>query len=308
MDEEVVFYNPMQEQLIEEANKRVDARDHELDTTNIPVELDVEDMSTMDNEAFALVRRNGFGGSDSSVLLGVNPYTHISELIRQKSSYILTEEEKAVGEQAAVRKGNDLEPLIIDKTQYYLFPPKADGTEPDAVILKPGPMYKFTEFPYLKMNFDGVVVPKNGPMYPCEIKVCTTFGAKHYNFHKAYFREQIGYQAVPANVANEDMTIERKATHYGIPPYYYTQLQQEMMALDAEFGLLSVLDERTWCINVFFVYRDKLVQSQLVQAGYTTWAKVEAIRAKTDFDWSIEGILAYTANNKESGELENESE
>ncbi len=288
MDEEIVYYNPIQEELIEEANKRVESTNEELDVTGLPVEVDAKGMSTMENEAFALIRRNGFGGSDSGVLLGVNPYTHISELIRQKSSYILTEEEKAVGDQAAVRKGNDLEPLIIDKTAYYM------GLH----ILKPEPMYKFTDFPYLKMNFDGVVVEGGKPSYPVEIKVCTTFGAKHYNFNKAYFREQIGYQEIQSNVSNTDMSIQEKAKHYGVPPYYYTQVQQEMMALNAEFGLLSVLDERTWCINVFFVYRDQAVQAMLVAAAHNAWSQVEARRGQSTFDWSVEGILEYSKQNK----------
>lgn len=282
----------MQEQLIEEANKRVDADNHELPLEGTAVVVDIEDMSTMENEAFALIRRNGFGGSDSGILLGVNPYDNITKLIKQKASYILTEEEKAVGDQAAVRKGNDLEPLIIDKTAYYL------GMH----IIKPGPMYKFKDFPYLKMNFDGVVVNEGEKPYPCEIKVCTTFGAKHYNFHKAYFREQIGYQAVQSNVSATDMSIEEKARHYGIPPYYYTQLQQEMMALNAPYGLLSVLDERTWCINVFFIYQDVAVQTMLVTAAHNAWERVEALRGQSSFDWSVEGILAYAEQDKE-GEL-----
>ena len=93
-----------------------------LDLSGLPIEIDIEnidDVIAESNEEFAMLRRNGLGGSDSSSVLGVNPYTSRAQLIEQKARTTLTEEEKEVGEKVAVRKGRDLEPLIIQKTEKY---------------------------------------------------------------------------------------------------------------------------------------------------------------------------------------------
>ena len=65
----------------------------ELDLTNTPLAVYHTDMELLSKEEFALIRRNGFGGSDSSILLGVNPYTSLQELVVQKASTTLSEEE-----------------------------------------------------------------------------------------------------------------------------------------------------------------------------------------------------------------------
>ena len=109
----------------------------ELDLTGLPIVIDVENIDQKSSEEFAKARRNGFGGSDSSILLGVNPFTTLRELILQKATPELTEEEKQIGQLAAVRKGNDLEPLIIKKASEIL------GME----IIKPPHMYMFQDFP-----------------------------------------------------------------------------------------------------------------------------------------------------------------
>lgn len=243
------------------------APEKDLDITNLPIKIYVNDIDKVleeDHEQFAILRRNGLGGSDSSVVLGVNPYTARSELIKQKASNILTEEEKAVGEKTAVRKGNDLEPLIITKTTKFL------GTE----VFKPKDMYRFKEYPWLTMNFDGVSKNEEG-YYPVEIKVVTIYGQKHYDFNKAYFIETEGIQSIPPNyAASEINTIETKAMQYGIPPYYYTQLQQEMMALDADYGLLSVLRDSDWRIFTFYIHKDPFVQSRIITEGFKVWQEV----------------------------------
>lgn len=239
-----------------------------LDLTNLPIKIDIENIDEVlerSNEEFAILRRQGLGGSDSSIILGVNPYTSRAELINQKASDILTEEEKAVGEKVAVRKGNDLEPLIIKKTEKYF----------DKTIFKPKDMYRFKEFPWLTMNFDGVVEDKDLGYYPCEIKVVTIYGQKYYDFNKAFFDETRGFLPMPENyAASEINTIETKAMQYGIPPYYYTQLQQEMMALNAPFGMLSVLRDSDWRVYTFYVHQDPFVQSRIITEGFKVWQEV----------------------------------
>ncbi len=255
------------------------APEKDLDITNLPIKIYVDDIDKVleeDHEQFAILRRNGLGGSDSSVVLGVNPYTPRSELIKQKASDILTEEEKAVGEKTAVRKGNDLEPLIITKTTKFL------GTE----VFKPKDMYRFKDYPWLTMNFDGVAKNDKG-YYPVEIKVVTVYGQKHYDFNKAFFMETEGIHPLPPNyAASEINTIETKAMQYGIPPYYYTQLQQEMMALDADFGWLSILRDSDWRIFTFFIHKDPFVQSRIITEGFKVWQEVMQLNPER----TIEGM------------------
>lgn len=248
-----------------------------LDLSKLPIEVSVENIDTVlanDKLGFTMLRRNGLGGSDSSVVLGVNPYTTRAELIKQKASNTLSEEEKAVSEKTAVRKGNDLEPLIIDKTSAFL------NTE----IFKPKDMYRYKEYPWLTMNFDGVAEGEQG-YYPVEIKVVTLYGQKHYDFNKAFFDETQGILPIPPNyAASEINTIETKAMQYGIPPYYYTQLQDEMMALNAEYGMLSVLRDSDWRIFTFYIHRDPYVQSRLITESYKIWQEVIALNPERDFD------------------------
>ena len=72
------------------------------------------ELAETDQHAFAMLRRVGLGASDSSVILGVNLYTKLDELIQQKRSTEITEEERKVGELENVRKGRDLEPIILN--------------------------------------------------------------------------------------------------------------------------------------------------------------------------------------------------
>ncbi len=246
----------------------VEAQEVPLDVEGLPIQIEVVDIGSLPNEAYALLRRNGFGASDSSILLGVNPYKTIEELIKEKSTPNLSDEEKAIGEKVAVRKGNDLEPLIIHKYE------KVFGTP----TIKPTDMYQFKDYPYLKINYDGVTQIQ-GAYYPVEIKVCTYYGEKHYNKEKAMFSEGVGFRPIPENVSTRNWSIETKAAHYGIPPYYYTQVQQEMMGVGAPWGHLTVMFDKDWRISTFFIWKDEAIQHELILKGYKTWQKVEQARA-----------------------------
>lgn len=255
----------------------------ELDLSGLPIKVDIADIDAViaeSNEKFAEARKNGLGGSDSSMVLGVNPYKSRAELIQEKARVGLTEEEKEVSDKVAVRKGRDLEPLIIEKSSKFL------GIN----IFKPKDMYRFKDYPYLTMNFDGVAdAPKEMPFkyFPVEIKVVTLYGQKHYDFNKAFFDETQGIIPIPENyAASEINTIETKAMQYGIPPYYYTQLQQEMMALDSDYGYLSVMRDSDWRVFTFFVHKDPYVQSRLITEGYKVWSEVMQLNP----DRKIEGM------------------
>lgn len=243
-----------------------------LELSRVPVEIAVENIDQVSKEEFTQLRRTGFGGSDSSVLVGVNPFSTVNDLIQSKVRTELSEEEKAIGKLTAVRKGNDLEPLVIKKATEIL----------ENQVFKPPHMYRFKEYPYLTMNFDGVTDLKGTQYVPVEIKVCTFKGEKHYNKFKALFDEALpeGAQARPeqTDISEGNLSIEERAAHYGIPPYYFTQLQQEMMALDAPFGFIAVLFESDWYVRIFKVWKDPKTQNAIILNGYKIWKKVEAIK------------------------------
>ena len=122
--------------------------DQDLERLDLKIVVaDAYEMAKFDKDAFVKIRRMGFGGSDSSIVLGVNPFTEQSELINQKLSVVVTDAERAVGEKESVRKGADLEPLILQKFEQW------SGFE----TYKPDAMYQLTKHPQLTVNFDGII-------------------------------------------------------------------------------------------------------------------------------------------------------
>lgn len=245
----------------------------ELDLSELDIVIDIKNIDQYPNEEYALLRKNGLGTSDSSIVLGVNPYKTRSDLIAEKARNYLTDEEKAVGDKSAVRKGRDLEPMIIYKHSQIM----------DRHIIKPIDMYRHKDYPHIKFNFDGVLdkLYNDDGTYqyiPDEIKVVTIYGMKHYQFDKAFFREHRGFGIIPPHYEQENISIEGKAGLYGIPPYYYTQLQQQIFGLNAPYGFLTVLNEKNWEINSFFVWRDQKVINQLIIEDSKVWDMIEKKR------------------------------
>lgn len=253
-----------------------------LDLSELDIEVDIANIDKYPNEQYALLRKNGLGTSDSSIVLGVNPYTSKNDLIAEKCRNYLTEEELEVGTKSAVRKGRELEPLIIHKHSQVM------GRR----IIKPVDMYRHKSYPFIKFNFDGVIdklYNEDGTYQyiPDEIKVVTIYGMKHYQPKKATFSEFTGWQLIPPHYEKEDVSIEQKAAMYGIPPYYYTQLQQQIFGLNAPYGFLTVMFEKDWQIHSWFVWRDQKVINQLIMEDAKTWNIIENKRP-ANFDLGVE--------------------
>ena len=253
-----------------------------LDLSELDIEVDIANIDQYPNEQYALLRKNGLGTSDSSIVLGVNPYTSKNDLIAEKCRNYLTEEELEVGTKSAVRKGRELEPLIIHKHSQVM------GRR----IIKPTDMYRHKDYPFIKFNFDGVIdklYNEDGTYQyiPDEIKVVTIYGMKHYQPKKATFSEFTGWQLIPPHYEKEDVGIEQKAAMYGIPPYYYTQLQQQIFGLNAPYGFLTVMFEKDWQIHSWFVWRDQKVINQLIMEDAKTWKIIESKRP-ANFDLGVE--------------------
>lgn len=254
-------YNPSQE-LLDEISILDEAESGSLNLENLPIEIDQADMQSITNDQYIMFRREGFGTSDSSILLGVNPYKNIAQLLREKTSDTISEEEREIGKKTAVRKGKDLEPLIIAKW----------SVAANKTIIKPTPQYRLKAMPYLKFNFDGVSFVE-GRYIPDEIKVVTNSGERNYDISKATYMEDFGFFPIKEDVTMYPWSIEKKAEHYGIPPYYYTQLQQQILGLDAPYGYLAVIFDRTWKVYAFFVHRDNSVINMILTEAPKAWVK-----------------------------------
>lgn len=217
------------------------------DIINLGVlEVAIPNVQDMSHEDYALARKNYFGASDSSILCGVNLYKNMSQLIAEKNAKYLTKEELEVGEKPIVRKGYDLEPIILNKAEEVL----------NAVIHKPKDMFKFKGTTGLSVNYDGVM-QDNGVWVPVEAKLVSKYGEKYYN--KNVTMDAAKTVSVAVEGESLEQHIKRKALKLGIPAYYYTQVQQEIAGLDAPHGYLAALFDETWTFKVFYIPRDNYV-------------------------------------------------
>jgi hypothetical protein len=213
-----------------------------------------QDVRQLNEEQFAMIRRNGIGASDTAAILGA--YTGfgmtVDQLIQQKINNEYTEEEAEIGKKPAVRKGKDLEAIIIEKAA------KSLGKS----VQKDFAMYRMVDFPCLTVNFDGRL--EDGT--PVEVKFCTTYGDKYYDFTKD---EQSPF------VSSD---IFECAQYYGIPPYYYVQIQQQIMAAKTDHGYLCVLRDKDWELYVFKIHANPQVHELIQIETYKVWSKVRQLR------------------------------
>lgn len=222
------------------------------------LEVVIEDVQSMSHEDYALARKNGFGASDSSVLLGVNLYKKMDELIAEKNKKFITEEEKAVGEKAIVRKGYDLEPLILDKAEQLL----------ETRIYKPQNMYGFKKLKGMNINFDGVFIDDSNRLIPVEAKLVSKYGEKYY-IPSERVKNTVKFINMKIESGSLQDHIKAKAQAFGIPAYYYTQVQEEIAALDAPYGYLVAQFDESWQTNLYYIKRDDYVIAKLFEIAET---------------------------------------
>ena len=226
----------------------------------------IENVQALSDEDYALARRAGLGASDASVLLDVNPYKTKDQLIIEKRSRHITDEERAIKDKDAVRKGFDLEPLILQK--FHTLSNKG-------LPFKPQAMYQITNTPYLTINFDGII-EENNKLIPVEAKFVTTYGDKYYNRKNAILRERGDCHIHKCTSVLHKLTdrIKARAEAVGIPPYYYVQTQHQMYGLDAPYAYLVALHDKGWECVVYFIPRDEECISEIKIQGLKTWQQV----------------------------------
>lgn len=234
----------------------------------------IKDIASVSDEEFAKARHNTFGASDSSKLLEVNPFPNgkLSDLMNEKINEIVDE---TISKKPSVRMGKDIEPLILDKATEAL----------QSYVYKPYNMYK-DDNSALSVNFDGVVY-LNDELIPVEAKAISRFGRKYYDFNKATFTQKDG-EWHPLNIIDLKPTVEgNDATYinnlaeaYGIPVYYFTQLQQQILALNSGYGYLIALDVENWNAHMFKIYRDNYTINKLVSLGTAYGIKLQCMKNK----------------------------
>ena len=241
----------------------------QIELENCELVCDTADLS---REQFAMLRRNYLGASDASVYLGLltkfdkNALT----LIDSKCIPYYTEEEAAIGEKPAVRAGNILEPYTLSEA----------GKQLGCTVLKPTDMYAIKEYPFLAVNFDGYIADGEYEGYPVEAKFTSTYGDKYYDYKKAY-------RDLPFlggnNVSDPSYYCDQAGKHYGIPPYYYAQIQQQMLATETPFGFLASIREKDWKVYLYKIYASKFAQNAIIIEGGKVWNRIEKRREKENF-------------------------
>lgn len=226
------------------------------------LDIKIDKINELSEEEYALVRKESFGGSDSSILCGVNLYKTIEQLITEKNSKFLTEEEKAVGDKPIVKKGRDLEPIILNKAAALL----------NREVFKPTAMFEFKDISILTLNYDGVCNIED-KLIPVEAKLVSKYGEKYYNKDKTIEDNM----DVDMKVEGDSLEahIKRKATRIGIPAYYYTQVQQEIMGLNAPYGYLAVQFDESWDFKLYLVKADSFVQNKIKDIADKNKDKIE---------------------------------
>ncbi len=239
----------------------------------------IRDIDLASEEEYQQVRMDYFGASDSSRLLDVNPFYEnpYKELINEKKNKL---SDPAIGKKAVVRMGKDLEDIILTKlTELKQF------NDTDRILFKPNIMYTKDKY-NLSINYDGVLAVTEGDkedifLYveegktkyiPTEIKTVSKYGRKYYNYNKAICHQEDGEWQEFKEVAfteNEikdlklNTDLKQVAEDYGIPVYYLTQVQQQMMGTNSDYGYLAILDVESWDIYIFKIYKNIPCQIKL---------------------------------------------
>ena len=242
----------------------------------IEVVNDAAYLAEEEPEAFALIRRQGLGASDSSIILGVNNWTTVEQLIEQKNTRTITPEEIEIGNKPNVRMGRDCEEIILKKFIKWSGLPAA----------KPAAMYRLKDFPMLTVNYDGLTVEStnvhNGEgqfNIPVECKTVSIFADKYWDKSKAIDKPSDGKNIQYGSARTVQDHVLQQAAEYGIPPYYYTQVQQQLMGTEAKYAYMAVLFVKTWEFKVYKIYEDQFTQEAIVSKAAEVAPKCNAIPA-----------------------------
>lgn len=205
-------------------------------------EIHLANVQDLSHEDYAKARMSTFGASDASAILDVNLYKTREQLIQEKVKAEYVELDKPI-----VRKGYDLEDYILSR---FI---QETGRE----TIKPPHMYRHQQAPHLTTNFDGICV-ENDKAIPVEIKLVSRFGEKYWN-------KNANYQGEVTRQSKAYAThIKRMAEIIGIPAYYYTQVQQQMLLAGAPYAYLYACFDESWTFKCYKVPRDEYTIADII--------------------------------------------
>lgn len=205
-------------------------------------EVFIENVDQLSHHDYAAARMETFGASDASCLLDVNLYKSREKLLVEKVKAEVIELDKPI-----VRKGYDLEDYILSRF--------IQETGRDTI--KPPHMYRHQEVPILSANFDGICIEEEKAI-PVEIKLVSRFGEKYWN------KNAVQVQEVTRQSRSYAQHIKKMAELCGIPPYYYTQVQQQMFLADAPYAYLYACFDESWTFQCYKIPRDSFTIADLI--------------------------------------------
>ena len=223
--------------------------------------VDVEDMFKLEPADFTMKRKEGLGASDMSAILGgMNKFKTEEDVLRDKLCKRVTDEDIEIGNKPAVRKGKDLEDLILKKASEYF----------DRPVYKPTNQYRIRNHEQLTVNFDGLMV-EGDFVIPVEAKLTTTFGDRYWKYDLKH--------DTPWNEETSDLSqfCNNAADWHGVPVNYFIQLQQQMMGVGAPYGYLVSLRDKDWTLHVFKIPAYTRVIKSIQIMSYKFWNKVKAL-------------------------------
>lgn len=115
-------------------------------------------------------RDKGIGGSDVSVIMGVNTWKTVGDLWREKTGRKQPED---LSHKPAIMVGNALEPVLRQEYAYR---------HPDIKVTEPDYMLQDTEHPWRQASLDGVLAYPDGHHEVLEIKTVGQYAARSWEY------------------------------------------------------------------------------------------------------------------------------
>jgi putative phage-type endonuclease len=161
-------------------------------------------------------RKKGIGGSDVSVVLGLNKYKSKLQLYKEK----VEDFKEDMSNNVFVKKGKDLESFIRENYVAPYFKDKG------YTVLHPEVILVNEAFPNLRANLDGLAVPDSGDSTQnivVEIKWVSEYSEDNWD--------------------NDD--------YFGIPVNYYAQVQEYMLVTSADKAVVCALFDSDWTVKYY---------------------------------------------------------
>lgn len=112
------------------------------------------------------LRTQGIGGSDVSILAGINPYTSVYQLWMEKTGLLQPREV----ESEYTHYGKLLEPIVR----------KEFAVQTGKKVIVPQCMYQHPDYPFMLANLDGIIRNKDDGLSLFEAKTASAFKAKDW--------------------------------------------------------------------------------------------------------------------------------